>query len=66
MISWQSVAIAALSVAGLAGCGIGVICILASGRIDENATASRTIETGIASAFVGLLLLAAAFGVRAL
>lgn len=67
MISWQSILIALLTVAGLAGCGIGAICILAGGVInDGTATSDRTIGSGIAAGFIGLLLIAAAFGARAL
>jgi hypothetical protein len=45
MISWQSLAIAALTVAGIACCGIGAISIVAGGMSD-NYGAARKAERG--------------------
>jgi hypothetical protein len=65
-ISWQSIAIAALIVGGIACCGIAAICILAADKVDDGTgTSDRIIGSGISLGFIGMLLLAAAFGVRA-
>jgi hypothetical protein len=66
VISWHAIAIAALTVGGIGCFGIGAICLLASDQVDDVELADRTISSGIAAGFIGLLLIAAAFGVRSL
>lgn len=64
MISWQSIAIAALSVTGIAGCGIGAISI-AGGITSRDPDERRKAELGgVQVGAVGLALLSLAWLVR--
>jgi MFS-type transporter involved in bile tolerance (Atg22 family) len=66
MGSWQSLAIAAMSVLGVACCGIGAISILAGGMSDNYGESRKATRSGCIIGAFGLALLAAAFLARLL
>ena len=62
MVSWHSLAIAALSVGGIACCGIGGLTLFAGGMSDNAADGAKAQHDGCVIGAVGLLLLAIAAG----
>jgi hypothetical protein len=64
MVSWQSIAIAALSVLGIAFCGVAAISILAAGMHANAEEGGKATRSGCIIGAFGLVLLSAAFLLR--
>lgn len=64
MITWASLAIAALSVSGIACCGIGAISIFAGSMSDDPRAGDQAARGGCTMGAVGLILIALAAVVR--